>query len=261
MPVDGNTDLRQFYEGGCYAATKPPRLMRSDNFMYGQILKQMRPYLRPGAKVLDLGCHTGGLSLYMARRGCEVLGLDLARNAVAMAAQGAEAYGFGNASFQAMDFITEWEQPDAFDFVLCSCVIEHIPDDAQFVRKIAMALKPGGKLLMMAPSVHSTTHKMSRRAPHLFHNDEDVGHLHRYTTKSLAEMMQQAGLQVKRMAFLDGPLRDWSIICKPLSKSLRLWRQRGIRVLFNGLDSLLARFIVASLVAVHAEKPRTRGMS
>merc|ERR1712116_13041 len=42
--------------------------------------------LKPGMKVLDIGCGTGGSAFYMARNfGCEVLGLDLSDNMLAVA--------------------------------------------------------------------------------------------------------------------------------------------------------------------------------
>ena len=137
-------DLQAFYENEYHKDRKPSTPPRDDDFTYGQVLAVLRPYLRPGLVTLDLGCSTGKISLYMAQAGCDVLGIDLARNAVDLARKSATVYNVNNATFQAMDFVRDWLQPDAFDLVFSSFVLEHIPDDAGFIEKIAYALKPGG---------------------------------------------------------------------------------------------------------------------
>jgi len=50
--------------------------------MYAQVINQIRPHIRPGMEVLDIGCNNGYSSLYMAKLGCEVLGIDIADNAI-----------------------------------------------------------------------------------------------------------------------------------------------------------------------------------
>jgi SAM-dependent methyltransferase len=40
---------------------------------------------------------------------------------------------------------------DAFDIVICSHVLEHIPDDAMAMREILRILKPGGEALLLTP--------------------------------------------------------------------------------------------------------------
>jgi ubiquinone/menaquinone biosynthesis C-methylase UbiE len=40
---------------------------------------------------------------------------------------------------------------DSFDFVLCSHVLEHVPDDAGAMREIRRVLKPGGAAVLQHP--------------------------------------------------------------------------------------------------------------
>jgi hypothetical protein len=40
---------------------------------------------------------------------------------------------------------------DAFDLVVCSHVLEHVPDDRQAMRELARVLKPGGRALILVP--------------------------------------------------------------------------------------------------------------
>ena len=97
-----------------------------------------------GARVLDVGCGAGLLSEGMARRGAQVLGIDLARASLDVAASHAREndvqveYRCRGAEQLAA------EQPGAFDIVTCLEMLEHVPDPAQVVAACARAVQPGG---------------------------------------------------------------------------------------------------------------------
>src|SRR5205085_9982411 len=55
--------------------------------------------IEPGMRVLDLGCGDGTTALPVARRGAEVLGVDIAANLVAAANKRAKLAGLHNARF------------------------------------------------------------------------------------------------------------------------------------------------------------------
>ncbi len=253
--MDSTDQLRDFYEKNYARSTAVTAVPLDDNFMYAQVLGQVRPYLRPGLKVLDLGCNDGNLSLYMARAGCEVLGIDLARNAVDTARRSAQAHGIANARFEALDFLQDWREAQAFDFVLCSHVIEHVPQDGEFVQKIFSALKPGGRLVLLTPSQYSSLARASRFFTGRFRHDEDVGHLRRYTRASCEATVRGAGFEIDKCVFLDGMLRDWFILCRPLRVFNRIWSLPIIRTVFNAADRMSARFLFPAAICIHARRP------
>jgi 2-polyprenyl-3-methyl-5-hydroxy-6-metoxy-1,4-benzoquinol methylase len=248
-------DLRRFYEEGYERNFNLASIPSDDDFMYGQVLGQLRPYLRPGLRVLDLGCNNGTLSLYMARHGCDVLGIDLARNIVDTAERSAAVHGIANARFRAMDFLAEWDQPDAFDLVLCSHVIEHVPDDEAFLRKICYSLKPSGRLVLLTPTSHSSLVLVHKLLLGEFRHDKEVGHLRRYTGRMLRQRMEAAGLQVRKIARVDSVLREWAIVFRPFRPLTRILARRYVRQVLNAADQLLADcFVFPSAVCVHAER-------
>jgi SAM-dependent methyltransferase len=247
-------ELREFYEKDYARGEALTRVPPDGDFMYGQVLAQLRTHLRPEMSALDLGCNDGALSLYLARRVHHVLGIDLARNAVEIARRSAELNQIANATFQCLDFLKEWKEAAAFDFVLCSHVVEHVPDDAAFVRQIALALKPGGVLVLLAPAQHSSLARISRLFTGRFAHDEQVGHLRRYTLASLGKLAADASLTVERTAYLDGALRDWFILCRVLRPFNTIWCRPVIRRMFNGFDALTARVAFPATVCVHARK-------
>jgi 2-polyprenyl-3-methyl-5-hydroxy-6-metoxy-1,4-benzoquinol methylase len=254
-PASGDA-LREFYEQEYERDTRITSIPDDHAFMYAQTFGELRPYLRPGLKVLDLGCNDGNLSLYMARKGCDVLGIDLARNAVECARQSAGHYGIKNARFESIDFVRDWREPAAFDLVLCSHVIEHVPDDRQFARKIAAALKPGGTLLLFTPTPHASHYRAIKFLTGRYKHDEDVGHLRRYTRQSAMAVFADSGLEVKKVVFQNGVMHDWFILCRPLRVFNKIWARRGIRRVFNWVDALSARVMFPATLCVHASMPK-----
>lgn len=250
-------DLKDFYESKYPRNQEVSPPLRDEDLTFGQILRLLRPQLRPGDRALDVGCNDGNLSLYMARAGCEVVGVDIARNAVEAARRNAAEHGIGNAQFRAMDFATGWDEPEVFDFALCSHVIEHVPDDAAFVARIAFALKPGGRLLLFTPCVYSSTYWLGKLIPlqALWVQGEEIGHLRHYSRLGLRKLLEDCGLVVQHGGCLDGIARDWLWHCRPMRRALRLIRTRPVRRAFNLVDAALARVLFPYTLWALARKP------
>ncbi len=98
-----------------------------------------------GQRVLDVGCGGGILADAMARKGADVLGIDLAEKSLKVAQLHAletqtprVAYRLVAAEALAV------ESPGHFDVVTCMEMLEHVPDPASVVRACATLVKPGG---------------------------------------------------------------------------------------------------------------------
>ena len=98
-----------------------------------------------GKRVVDIGCGGGILADSMARKGAEVLGIDLATKALRVAqlhALEAQTEGVTYREVSAEKLADE--QPASFDVVTCMEMLEHVPDPASVVRACATLVKPGG---------------------------------------------------------------------------------------------------------------------
>ena len=98
-----------------------------------------------GARVLDVGCGGGILSDSMARRGAQVLGIDLATKPLKVAQLHALESGTPNVEYReiAAEALAA-EAPGSFDAVTCMEMLEHVPDPSSIVRACANLVKPGG---------------------------------------------------------------------------------------------------------------------
>lgn len=98
-----------------------------------------------GLRILDVGCGGGILADAMARKGAEVLGIDLASKALKVAqlhALEAQTEGVQYREISAEGLAAE--QPGTFDVVTCMEMLEHVPDPSLVVKACATLVKPGG---------------------------------------------------------------------------------------------------------------------
>ena len=103
---------------GWYWGTKPTGLSR-------EVARIARSLPRRLRTVIDLGCGEGRDSIYLARNGFRVVGVDISSVGVAKAAHRAARLGV-NASFRVGDIRTyQWGKPA--DVVFCSGALNNLP--------------------------------------------------------------------------------------------------------------------------------------
>ncbi len=99
-----------------------------------------------GLSVLDYGCGSGQLGIYLAMLGAEVSGFDLSPMGIDVASRAASRYGL-SCSFTAMD-AEKLEYPDqCFDLVVGFGVLHHVIKYPQSAYHLARVLKPGGRAI------------------------------------------------------------------------------------------------------------------
>lgn len=98
-----------------------------------------------GQRVLDVGCGGGILADAMARKGAEVVGIDLASKALRIAelhALEVQTPNIGYREISAEDLAVE--AAGTFDVVTCMEMLEHVPNPLSVVRACTTLVKPGG---------------------------------------------------------------------------------------------------------------------
>jgi 2-polyprenyl-6-hydroxyphenyl methylase/3-demethylubiquinone-9 3-methyltransferase len=101
-----------------------------------------------GARVLDVGCGGGILSEAMAKRGADVLGIDLSQAVLDVA----ELHALEAKMQIQYQAIAAEElaaaQPARFDLVTCMEMLEHVPDPAAILAALARLVRPGGDVIV-----------------------------------------------------------------------------------------------------------------
>jgi 2-polyprenyl-6-hydroxyphenyl methylase / 3-demethylubiquinone-9 3-methyltransferase len=160
-----------------------------------------------GKRVLDVGCGGGILADSMARRGAQVLGIDLAGKALKVAQLHALEANTPNIDYRdisAEDLANE--QPAAFDVVTCMEMLEHVPDPSSVVNACSALVKPGGwvfsstinrnpKAWLLAVVGAEYVLNMLPRGTHDYAKFIRPSELTRYAREAGLDVLEQRGLQ------------------------------------------------------------------
>ena len=123
-----------------------------------------------GARILDVGCGRGHdllrISEKYQERTLKLYGIEVVREDALVAARRAVEHP-GNPSISVL--MSEAEKlpfrEEQFDAVICSEVIEHLPNPDMALREIARVTKPGGTLAITTPNMGNKLHKLRKFLP------------------------------------------------------------------------------------------------
>ncbi len=154
--------------------------------------------VRPGDRVLDLGCGAGRHAFAAYRAGGRVVALDrspaeLVEAATMFAAMRLAGEVPPRASATALrgDAYALPFADDSFDCVLAAEVLEHLPDDERAMRELVRVLRPGGTVAVTVP--RWGPERVCWALSDAYHQVEG-GHVRIYRGDQLAGRLQRAGL-------------------------------------------------------------------
>ncbi len=223
--------------------------------------------LRPGHRVLDLGCgegrHVHGLHML---GGLDIDGIDLDAASLRKAEAGLQTLpprapdDPGKTRFATGD-ATDLDFPDdTFDAVICSEVLEHLPDPDGALIEIRRVLKPDGRLCISVP--HAWPERICWRLapPPDGYPFQPGGHVRIFDEVDLRVSVERRGFRLIRRHHAHGlhaPL--WWLKCAywnrrddhPLVRAYHgflVWDLMKKPILTRTLDALLSPVMGKSLV-------------
>ena len=207
----------------------------------------------PGGQLLDIGGGNGFVAAGLESAGVEVALIEPcggARNALRRGVRHVIQAPLQDAGFHPHS----WAAAGAFD------VVEHISDDAAFLREIRRQLVPGGRFYCTVPAF-----------PALWSEDDvHAGHFRRYTRASLSRALHEAGFTVEFATYFFVWLTAPVFLLRAIPSRLRLANRQTIGTpatmqaehhLPAALAGLVGRMQAWELNRVRARRPLPFGTS
>lgn len=167
-----------------------------------QRMNAMLPYYRwvadnfgpaLGRRVLDAGCGVGNFFSAASERIDHGVGIDLSPVNITDARSRFAEQSHIRFIQADLDEQAQALHDEGFDTVVCLDVLEHIENDQQLLNRLAEIVKPGGHVLIKVPA-----------CPWLFGSvDVASDHYRRYNRPMLRRLAEQAGLEVKKLSYMN----------------------------------------------------------
>ena len=160
------------------------------------ILLALAGDVRPGMRVLDVGCGNGSTCGEFLRRHCEVVGVDLSIEGIEIARK---TYPAGRFETLPADdrLLTNLREPP-FDLVVSTEVIEHLYDPRAYACGCFRALRPGGRFICTTPYhgfvknlLLALTNRWDAHASPLW----DGGHIKFWSRRTLGTLLTETGFR------------------------------------------------------------------
>ena len=160
--------------------------------------------LRPGERVLDMGCGAGRHAFEMYRRGADVIAFDQdadelagVRELFAAMREAGEVPEGADADVKEGDALSLPFADGEFDRIVAAEVLEHIHRDVDAIKELVRVLRPGGTLAISVPRWLPEVVNWTLSAD--YHNTTG-GHIRIYTDHELIDKVTKAGRPIPSRA-------------------------------------------------------------
>ncbi|MBF0216858.1 MAG: methyltransferase domain-containing protein [Candidatus Omnitrophica bacterium] len=203
----------------------------------GEILRALlNKYILTGDnKVLDVGSGMGCNSVFFSdlslSRG--IYGIDILKGESECALK--KGYKkILNADIETFSFEGDGDYRD-FDIVIAADILEHLKSDKGTLEKIHGIMSARGTLLVTVPANGFLWSQ----------HDITLGHLRRYSRKSLSKLITEAGFKIERVSYFNFFFFVPILLMRSLGKLLRLKQQEYFKPLPRIINRLFTGIFLA----------------
>jgi 2-polyprenyl-3-methyl-5-hydroxy-6-metoxy-1,4-benzoquinol methylase len=188
-----------------------------------------------GLRVLDYGCGSGRLAIYLSSCGAQVWGFDLSGEATSVASGAARQYGL-SAQFEQMDAENLAYPDDFFDLVVSFGVLHHVIKYPNAASHLVRVMKPGTKAVFVETLWDNPIINLVRR---FTITDAEAGdaHLTQQNIREFGREFRQVRLEKRHLVYMLKRLAKL-----PEGDLKRAMRPRPLWKFVKSVDEQLLRF-------------------
>jgi ubiquinone/menaquinone biosynthesis C-methylase UbiE len=166
------------------------------NAQTGEIIKGVP--IQPEQTVIDVGCGDSGFIGFVAERGAAVILIDRdARRLASTEARVKLSPARGCHAVQS-DCDPIPLRDGIGDLVICTEVLEHVPDPVKFLNEVIRVAKPGAQLLVSVPDARSEQFVSATAPPQYF---QEPNHVRVFSAQAFEKLILDAGLEIESRQF------------------------------------------------------------
>ena len=205
--------------------------------------------IKKGEKILDVGCGSGVYSIWMAKLGGKVVGIDVSKQAIDFANRWAneEKIDFKGIVGDAENLPFK---KNTYDLLFYGAILHHFPDFSKAIFEGSRVLKRNGKLVLVEPNGYNPILRLSRIfARFLPDNLNDEIHATRNETlhspRAYEDRLQKSGFKIIKKSFAKKkPIHKKTITKNWLLRLANRAKRIGIYVLSFGPKFLGSEYFI-----------------
>lgn len=197
----------------------------------------------PATRVLEFGCATGYMSEVLKNRlGCTVVGVEIDRDAAALAEQHTERVIVGDA--EKIDYAAELAGEE-FDVVLFADVLEHLKEPADLLRRVRPFVAENGVVIASIPNIAHASVRLALLGGEFRYRDWgllDDTHLRFFTRASIQDLFEESGYAITNWLRQRLDIGETEIDVPQVPDSVREW-------LASDPEATTYQFVLRALVS------------
>lgn len=166
--------------------------------------KTVLDFIKPDHSVLDLGCHKGDMSVYLADKAKLVVGVDYDEAAIEL---GKKLYVKDNLTLVCADAYDYLSNTDIrFDVLILSHILEHLDDPESFLKRYTPFFR---YIYIELPDFDKTFLNHYRKDLHMPLVYTDIDHVSEFDRVELKSLLEKCGIQIITAEYIFGLQKTW----------------------------------------------------